>query len=157
VSPRVERSHGRYGYRPEPRREDSAGPPEDSKKASKQPKQPKKNYDEILDSLSWGRVDEVSRLHSILGRSAINQGGLIVITGERGQGKTFMLKQAWELATKEMEMAANCFEASAKKSADDYVMSYQTLKIYDALFEQNDEVYQPAYGRFPFAFLTRLP
>jgi len=119
--------------------------PREKKKDPKEKKKPKKkDYDKMLFKLMMGRDDEVASLHSMLGRSKICGGGLILITGERGQGKSFMLDQAWAIADESWATMIR-FQSEADKSKK-AVMAFNTYKDYEALFEANGEHYDAAYA-----------
>lgn len=123
-------------YKPVPK-------PADLKREKKEKKVKKKDYDKMLLKLNCGRDDEVGNLHSMLGRARIDRGGLILITGERGQGKTFMLDQAWAIADEPWAKMIR-FKAEATKGSK-AIMAYKTFKIYEDLFEKNGEKYESAY------------
>ena len=118
-------------------------PPNPATKKTKEKKAKKKDYDKVLLKLKVGRDDEIASLHSMLGRCKLCSGGLILITGERGQGKTFMLDQAWDIAEEPWADMIR-FKSEADKS-EKAVMAYKEYEVYNKLFQANGEEYEAAY------------
>lgn len=55
-------------------------------------------FAEILDHLEWGRHDERARTFGMIGRLKRDGGGIVLITGGRGHGKTFLTDQVSKIA-----------------------------------------------------------
>eukprot|EP00039_Didymoeca_costata_P010268 m.137830 g.137830 ORF g.137830 m.137830 type:complete len:1191 (+) comp14763_c0_seq1:324-3896(+) len=113
------------------------------KKKKAKAKKSKMNYDGILDDLNWGRREELDELQSILGRLKVKKGGLILITGERGHGKTFMLDKVLEKATEPWANMKVLQSTGKEDSAPK--MAHKTIQDFRKLFAANGETYIPAY------------
>jgi hypothetical protein len=140
----------RLGYRPtkttvEHEHAEQAGSAPKPEKKKK--KKVGREYDRVLNSINWGRGEDLNSLHSILGKCIRRKGGLILITGERGSGKSFMLNKAWEIANDQGDTYLKMVQFSSKGKGTVYdIMQYATYSMFKQKFEEIGDSYEPMYA-----------
>eukprot|EP00040_Diaphanoeca_grandis_P036675 m.234896 g.234896 ORF g.234896 m.234896 type:complete len:1253 (-) comp33663_c0_seq1:194-3952(-) len=117
------------------------------KKASKT-KTNKRDFNKILDDLEWGRADRISQLFTVLRRCKTKRSGVIVLTGGRGCGKTFMVERM-------PEIARGCgfitIDSTGSKSRPD-AMKFDDYQMFRKLYKTNGiDNYVPRNGWSMFA------
>jgi len=125
----------------------AVAPKKEEKK--KKEKSAKKSVDDILEDLNCGRDEEVKRLSSIIGRGKTNRGGIVVVTGDRGHGKSFMLKQVKNMCVGGGAKSLPAYNMNLldRKDKSDSLrkMSHDNLQMYREFFTRNGEEYVAAY------------
>lgn len=105
---------------------------EEKGKKKKSKKSKKKDFNKILNALEWGREDEISLLYAIIRKLCQAKSGVMLLTGERGSGKTFLVEMFDKIAeTVGLELLQS--NGSKNKEA---TMPYKDYYMFVKLYQQ---------------------
>jgi len=111
------------------------GKKKDKKKKTQGKK--KKDFNGILNELEWGREDEICHLYAIIRRLRDAKKGVMLLTGERGSGKTFLVEMFGTVANTVGLELLQSKGAKAKEASMPYRDFYMFSKLYQEIGVNN--------------------
>lgn len=109
------------------------------KDKKKKKKGKKKDFGGILNELEWGREDEICHLYAIIRKLRDDKMGVMLLTGERGSGKTFLVDQFSTVANTVGLELLQSQGAKAKEASMPYRDFHMFSKLYQEIGVNNFE------------------